>query len=348
MHHTWITHARAIAALLATSLSLAAADQSYHVDRTIPVGGEGRWDYVITDQSGKRLYVTRSSHTQALDTATGAVVYDIPDTKGVHGVALAPDLDRGYISSGEDATIIIFTLSTGKVIGAVPAAADADAIIYDPSTKQVLAFCGDAKAMLSIPANADPASAKSQSLDLGGKPEYAVADGAGKVFVNINDTSELAAIDMATRTITARWPIAPGQHATGLAIDAAHRLLFIGCRNKLMVVMDADKGTVLASLPIGAGVDATAFRGDQAFASCGDGTLTVVHEESPTTFTVAQTLTTERGARTMAVDPSSDAIYLPTAEFEPAPADAPRQRPQALPGSFHIVVVRSGPAPAPK
>lgn len=309
--------------------------------KTYEVGGEGGWDYLTVDAPGRRLFVSHASHVVALDIDTGKQVGDIPDTPGVHGIALASDLGRGFTSNGKDASAAIFDLKTLKVIGTVKTGDNPDAIVYDPATKRVFTMNGRSKDATAI----DAAEGKVVGrIELGGKPEFVVSDGAGKLFVNIEDKNEIVVIDPKELKVTAHWPIAPGEEPSGLAIDVKNHLLFSVCGNKKMVVLDAQTGKVVTTLPIGDRVDGAAFDPESglAYSSNGDGTLTVVHEDSASTFTVIQNVTTLPGARTIALDPKTHQVFLPTAKFE-APTqptqDQPRQRPTPVPGSFRILVV---------
>ncbi len=329
----------AFGALSATRPCTAGDATAFTVTKTFAVGGDGRWDYLSCDASGKFLYVPRSTHTQVLLTATGAVVADIPNTDGVHGVAIAGPEGRGFTSNGKPGTSTVFDLKTNAVLGTISTAEDADCIIYDPASHHVLAFCGDAGVMVPIAAAVALPGKAEAPVTLGGKPEFAAADGGGKVFVNLVDKNEVAEIDTATMKVIAHWPTAPGANPCGMSLDPATHRLYVGCRNQKLVVMDATSGKVLADLPIGPGVDATAFHGGLAFASCGDSTMTVVKETAPGTFTAVQTVTTAPGARTLAIDPVTGAIFMPSADFTPPPANAPRPRPQMVPGTFKIIVV---------
>jgi len=325
----------------------AAADQTYALSRTIKVGGDGGWDYVTLDAAGKLLYVTRTTHTMVIDAATGQTVHDIPGTARAHGVALVPEVGRGFISDGKGASVVVFDLNTGATLGKVPAAEDADGIIYDPASKQVLVMCGDAHLMVAIAPDVNPKGGMaSATIDLGGSPEFAAADGKGRVYVNIEDKDEVAVVDTHAMKVIAHWPLGAGKHPTGMSIDPESRRLFIGCRNGKLIVMNADDGKIVTDFPIGAYVDATAFDKGLVFASCGDGTLTIVREVSPDKFELAQTVKTEIGARTMAVDHGNGTIYLPTSDLilPPAPtAENPHPRPSPVPGTFRILVVtRSG------
>jgi DNA-binding beta-propeller fold protein YncE len=323
----------------------AAADQTYALTKTLKIGGDGGWDYATLDAAGKLLYVTRTTHTMVIDVASGKTIHDIPGTGRAHGVALVPDAGRGFISDGKGAAVIVFDLNTGATLGKVPAAEDADGIIYDPSSKQVLVMCGDSHQMVAIAPDVDPKAGKAAAtVDLGGSPEFAAADGKGRVFVNIEDKDEVAVVDTHAMKVVARWPLGPGKHPTGMSMDPESRRLFIGCRNGKLIVMNADDGKIVADFPIGTFVDATAFDKGLVLASCGDGTLTMVREMSPDKFELAGTVKTEIGARTMAVDHDSGTIYLPTSDLilppmTPSGTFAPGQRPRPVPGTFRILVV---------
>jgi len=314
---------------------------SYGVSTTLHIGGQGGWDYVTFDAGHNLLFVPRSTHTLVLDAASGSSVADIAGQKRNHGVALVPDAQRGFISDGDDASVVIFDLKSYAVLGKVKTEPDADGIIFDPASGKVLLVCGDAGVLIPISPDVDPAAGRADAaIDLGGKPEFLVADGQGKAFINLEDKDQVAVVDTKAMKVIAHWPVSPGGSPVGMSMDREHRRLFIGCRKPhMLIVMDADNGNVLASLPIGAGVDATRFDGD-AFASCRDGTLAVARETSPGKFEIVQTVKTPIGARTMDVDPRTHTIYLPTAEFLP-PA-SPGSRPAAKPDSFMIVVVKPG------
>lgn len=324
------------------ALALAAAGPGYHVAKTYKLGGEGGWDYLIADGNASRLYISRGTHVVVLDVDSGKSVGDIPDTQGVHGIALAPDLGRGFTSNGREGTVTIFDIQTLKPIGEkVKVGDNPDAILYDPATKRVFTFNGRSQDSTAI----DGASGKVLgTIKLDGKPEFAASDAKGTVFVNIEDKSELTVIDPNTLAVKAKWPLAPCTEPSGLAIDRKHRRLFAGCDNKMMAVVDADTGKVLATPAIGEGVDATAYDDDAglAFASCGEGVLTVVKQESADKYSVAENVKTQRGARTMALNSKTHDVYTVTANFGPRPAataDNPHPRPPILPDSFVVLVV---------
>src|ERR1017187_682771 len=320
---------------------LTAADGNYHLLKKIVLGGESGWDYLICDSAARRVYISRGTHVMVIDADSYAVVGDIPNTEGVHGIALAPEFGRGFTSNGRANSVTIFDLKTLKVLGTAPTGNGPDAILYDPASKRVFTFnghSGDATAIDAASGNV------AGTIPLGGKPEFAVADGLGHIYNNLEDKSELLQIDSQKLTVTARWPLAPGEEPSGLALDKEHRGLFAGCHNQMMAVVDADSGKVLATPAIGQGVDANAFDpGTQlAFSSNGEGTLTVVHEDSPEKFTPVASVPTQRGARTMALDLKTHKIFLVTAEFGPAPSatpEHPRPRPPAVPGTFTLLVV---------
>jgi DNA-binding beta-propeller fold protein YncE len=314
---------------------------AYRVAATFQVGGEGGWDYVTLKEDGRVLYVTRTTHTMVLDVASGRMIADIGGLQRAHGVALVPDAGRGFISDGGTGSVLIFDLKSRATLGKIAAAADADGIIYDHGSNRVLVMCGDAHQIVAFAPDVDPVHGKPAAIvDLGGKPEFAVADEKGKVYVNIVDKDEVAVVDTKAMKVVARWTTAPGAQPTGISMDRKTRRLFIGCRNKKLIVMNADDGKIVADLPIGAFVDATAFRDGLAFASCGDGTLIIVREVSPDQFEVGQVVQTQAGARTMAVDQTGVMIYLPTADLKFAPGSTPEHpRPVPVPGTFRILEV---------
>jgi DNA-binding beta-propeller fold protein YncE len=333
----------AIAQLLVTPLLItsALAASGYHLVKTYRLGGEGGWDYLTIDPSSRHLYISRATHVLVIDADSGKPVGDIPDTPGVHGIALAPELGRGFISNGREGTATVFDLNTLKPLAKVKAGENPDAILYDPATKRVFAFNGrshDATAIDAIK------QAVLGTIKLDGKPEFAISDGRGGVWVNIEDKGELAAIDPQNLQVKSVWPLKPCEEPSGLAMDRKNRRLFSGCDNKMMAIVDADTGKLVGTVPIGEGVDANAFDEESALAlaSCGEGVLTIVHEDSPDKFSVLENVPTQRGARTMALDPTTHQIFLVTANFGPRPAataENPHPRPSILPESFVVLVV---------
>jgi YVTN family beta-propeller protein len=317
------------------------ATNGYHVAQQFKLGGDGRWDYVAFDSIGHRLFIARQTRVTVVDAGTGKVLGEIGGLNGAHGIALAYPTGHGFASSGRDSMVTMFDLKTLQVLGRTKAAEDADAILYDPVSKRVFTFNGDAGSSTVI----DPVTGKViGTIELGGKPEFGVSAGDGKLYANIEDKNEVVEIDAAGMKVLRRWPIAPCEEPTGLAIDRINHRLFSVCHSKMMAVSDAQAGKLLTTVPIGEGVDASAFDPGTglAFASNGDGTLTVVHEDSPTTFHVVSNAVTKPGARTMALDPQTHRLYTVTADFGPAPAPTetqPRPRPSIVPGSFTVMVL---------
>jgi DNA-binding beta-propeller fold protein YncE len=293
------------------------------------------------DSAAQRLYVSHATEIVVIDLAQDQVCGEITNTPGVHGIALAPELGLGVTSNGRENMAGIVDLKTLQTLSKVETAQGPDGMLYDPGQKEAYLFCGRAELATVVDVKAAKVVA---TIPLGGRPEFATVDPeAGRIYDNLEDKSQVAVIDAKSYQVVTHWPIAPGEEASGMAIDVKNHRLFLGCHNGMMVMMDSTDGKVLASVPIGQGVDANAFDpGNQlAFASCGDGTTTIAKEESPDKLTVVQTLKTERGARTMALDPATHKIYLPTAQFESSTnqvAGAPRQRPRMVPGTFKILV----------
>jgi len=277
-----------------------------------------------------------------VDVDSGALVGDIPNTNGVHGIAIASDLDKGFISDGRDNNVTIFDVKTLKVLGTTPSGKNPDAIIYDPISKRIFAFNGSSKDVTAIDATTGKVAG---TIALGGKPEFAVADEKGHVFVNIEDTSEIVQFNSEKLAVESRWKIAPGEEPSGLAMDRKHRRLFSVCSNKLMVVVNADNGKVITTLPTGAGTDAAGFDPETGFAfssNGGDGTVTVAHEDAPDKYSVVENVPTLRRARTMALDAGTHKVYTVTAEFGQAPApttEQPRPRAPMVPGSFTLLIL---------
>jgi len=324
-----------------------AADPSYRLARTISASGEGGWDYLMVDPAARRLYVTRGTRVLVLNADSGATEGEIPNTDGVHGVAIASDLGRGFTSNGRANTITIFDPKTLATLGIVKTTGEnPDAILYDPLSHRVFTFNGRSA---NVTAVEGATGAVAGTFAVGGKPEFAVTDLAGRVYVNIEDKNEILAFDSRTLKVEAHWPLAGCDSPTGLAIDVKAKRLFAGCGNQVLVVLSTGDGRAVAKLPIGKGTDAVIFdpEANLVFSSNGDGTLTVIHEDSPDAFRVVQNLPTKEGARTMALDPKTHAIFLPAARFEPPPpptAENPRPRRKMVAGSFEILVA----APAVK
>ena len=331
----------ALMAMPAVGLGQGAPQQGpYRKLTEIAIGGEGGWDYLSVDAVNRRLYVSHATKVVVVDVDTNKVVGEVAPTPGVHGIAVAPELGRGFVSNGRESTVSIFDLKTLQTVGKVTTGENPDAILYVPPQKEVWAFNGRGRSATVFDAQTGAVRA---TVPLPGKPEFSVFDEkTGRVYDNIEDTSQLVAIDAVTHQLAATWPIAPGQEASGLALDPSTHRLFVGCSNELMLMVDATAGKVLASVPIGAGVDANAFDPGTglAFASSSDGTLTVAREDPAGTLKVVQALVTPPRSRTMTLDPKTHRLYVAAAEFAPAPpaADGRPQRPQVVAGSFKIVV----------
>ena len=315
------------------------AQKSYKVTDRVKLGGEGGWDYLTFDPAGNRLFITRGNHVMVVDAKTLKPSGDITDLSGTHGVALAQELGRGFISSGGDNMMVIFDLKTLKVIDKVKVGERPDAILYDGSAKRVYTF--NAKTQDSTVVDATTGKVIG-SVPLGGKPETGVADGKGNVYVNIEDRSEIVRIDTKNLTVAEHYPMAGCEDPSALAFDVAHRRLFAGCASKIVAVVDPDSGKLVTTVDIGGGVDAGAFnpKTQQIFMSCGaDGVVTVIHEDTPDKYSVVQTVPTEKGARTMALDDKSNTVYTVTAQFDPTPPP-PGQRRKMIPDTFELLVVK--------
>ena len=323
---------RALALILGlATLPLQPASGPYRITHTYTVGGDGGWDYVVPDPPNHRLFVGRSDRVMVLDENTGAVLGSVTGIKGAHGTAVVESAGRGFATSGNDQSVVMFDLKTFATIARIPAAEDADAVIYDAPSNRVFTFNGDAHSSTVI----DPQAGKRiKNLDLGGKPEYGASAGDGKVYANLTDISEVVEIDAKAATVLRRWPTAGCKNPVSMAIDTAHHRLFSGCRSGVMAVSDYEAGRVVATVPIGTGVDGAGFdaASGNAFASNADGTLTVIHQDSPDAYTVIQTLPTAVGSRNMGLDPSTHRVFLVSAKFGPAPAGG-RGRAPVLPGT---------------
>jgi DNA-binding beta-propeller fold protein YncE len=319
-----------------------AAKPSYKLTGHFPVGGDGGWDYLTVDAPSRRLFVSRSTHVMVVDADSGKILGDIPSTEGVHGIALAPGLKRGFTSNGRSSTVTVFDLATLQVTSRVKTTGEnPDAILFEPVTKRVFTFNGRGKNATAIDAASGDIAG---TVPLGGKPEFCASDASGRIFVNIEDKNEVAVIDAQKLTVEARWPLAPCEEPSGMAIDEKSQRLFVGCRNRLLVVMSTSDGRIVSKLPIGEENDAVAFDPEigLVLASNGDGTLTLMRETSPNTYAVVQTVATKKSARTLAIDTKTHHAFLPAADFGPPPlptAESPHPRPSLVPGSFQILVV---------
>jgi DNA-binding beta-propeller fold protein YncE len=330
-----------LVAVLCFSVTAAFAGPSgYRLAKTVSLPGDGFWDYLGFDNANRHLFVTHGTHVLVLDADTQATAGDIPDTPRVHGVAVANDLDRGFTSNGGDNTVTAFDLKTLKPIARYPTGTGPDSIAYEPVTHRVFTFNGGSKDATALDAATGAIAA---TIPLGGKPETAVADRRGNIFANVESTSEIVKIDARALKIVVRWPLAPCENPSGLAIDVAHGILFAGCDNRMMAIVDTATGKVLATPEIGSGIDADRFDPDTgyAFASNGEGTLTVIREDGPRKFSVLENVATQKGARTMEIDPKTHTVLLVTADRAappPATADNPHPRPAIVPGSFRLLV----------
>jgi DNA-binding beta-propeller fold protein YncE len=329
-------------AVAALSAGACRADELYHYLAQIPIGGESRWDYLSIDPLAHRLYVSHSAEVVVIDLQNNQIVGEITNTPGVHGVAIAPELGLGVTSNGRENKGGIVDLKTLQTLSKVDTSEGTDGMCYNPARKETYLFCGRANAATVVDVKGQKVVA---TIPLDGRPEFAQADPiADLVYDNIESKSEVAEIDGAAHTVITNWSIAPGESASGLAIDVKNHRLFLGCDNEMMVMMDDTSGKVVANVPIGRGVDANAFDpGTQlAFASCGDGTTTIAHEDAPDKLTVVQKLATERGARTMALDPVTHNIYLATAQVDTSTnqpsGGGERRRLRFVPNTFKILV----------
>lgn len=324
--------------LVSLSAMAQCAQAQYKQVGTIPLGGDGFWDYLTIDSGAHRLYVTRGTNVMVVDTAGNKIVGTIANTPGVHGVAIAAKLKRGYTSNGRENTVTVFDLATLKELKRIPVGKNPDAILYEPITNRVFTFNGSSNDITALDAVSDKVLG---TIPAGGKPEFSVSDGKGMIYVNIEDKSEVLAIDAKTLTVKGHWPLKPGEEPTGLAFDSARNLLFAVCGNKKMVVVDSQSGKVVTTVVIGDGSDAAAFdpTNNVALSSNGqDGTLTVVKVASKTSIKVIENIKTMQGARTMALDPKTHKIYLITAKFEPSKPGDGQRRPKMVPNSAVLLV----------
>jgi YVTN family beta-propeller protein len=327
--------------LLLLGLSLQGNAQHYKVNGRIPLGGEGGWDYLFADSANGQLYVSHGTQVEVVDLASEKPVAKITGMKRIHGIAVANDLNRGYISDGGDDVVLIFDLKSNAVLQKVPAGKNPDGILYDPYSRRVFAFNGRSNDVTAI----DAASGKvAGTIALDGKPEFPVSDGKGNVYANIEDKSEIVQLDPQTLKVKKTWPLSPCEEPSGLAIDLEARRLFSVCSNNKMAVVNADSGQVIATVAIGDGPDAAAYDPGSklVFSSNGSGTLTVVGQSSPDKYSVLENVPTERSARTMTLDTKTHKIYLSAAQLGATPeatADNPHPRPKIVPDSFHILVV---------
>jgi DNA-binding beta-propeller fold protein YncE len=331
-------HKAALVFTVATVASLVAqSGSSYHVTKTYTPGGEGSWDYIVPDPPNHRLFIARQNRVMVVDEDSGALLGEVTGIMGAHGTAVAEATGHGFATSGNDQSVVMFDLKTFKSLGRIPAAEDADAIVYDRASNRVFTLNGDAHSSTVI----DPrAGTRITNIPLGGKPEYGASAGDGKVYANLTDTSEVVEIDGKAATVVRRWPTAPCRQPVSMAIDTGHHRLFSGCRSGVMAISDYQAGKVVATVPIGMGVDGAGYdaASGNAFASNADGTFTVIHQDSPDEYRVAETLQTPPGSRNMGLDPTNHRVYLAAAKFGEAPAGGRGRRP-VLPGTFTLLVI---------
>ena len=338
-----------IALALAAVLQSANAQSDYKLLKSIPIGGEGGWDILTVDSDAHRLYLSHATKVVVVDLEKNSVAGEIADTPGVHAFLPVPKVERGFSSNGKDNNSSVVDLKTLRTISKVDTGEGPDAMAYDSKRGEVYVFNHKGSSATVIEAKSAKVIA---TIPLGGSPEFGAADSAaGRVYVNLEDKNEVAVIDTAKHEVVAHWPLAPGEEPTGIAFDAAHHRLFVTCNNKMMAMVDTENGKVVTTVPIGERVDGCAFdeKTQLAFASCGEGVTTIAREETPDKLTVVQTLQTERGARTMALDPQTHRIYLPSAQFQPPPPASPGAspgRPTIVPNSLKLLVY--APSESPK
>ncbi|MEO8737309.1 MAG: DUF5074 domain-containing protein [Edaphobacter sp.] len=328
-----------VLAIAVTSTTLLAQQSSsYRVTHTYALGGDGSWDYVVPDPPSHRLYIARQNHVMVVDEDSGKLLGEVSEVHGAHGTAIAADTGHGFATSSEDKSVVMFDLKTFKVLNRIPAAEDADAILFDRTSNHIFTLNGDAHSSTVI----DPRSGTFiKNLPLGGKPEYGVSAGDGKVYANLTDTSEVVEIDAKTATVVRRWSTAPCRQPVPMAIDMVHHRLFSGCRSGVMAVSDYRAGKVVATVPIGTGVDGAVYdpATSNAFASNADGTLTVIHQDGPDQYHMIQTVATPVGSRNMGFDPTSHRLFIVSAKFGPVPAGG--RRGLVLPGTFTLMTIES-------
>jgi DNA-binding beta-propeller fold protein YncE len=316
---------------------LAQSPSSYRITQTYTLGGEGRWDYIVPDPPNHRLFIARENRVMVVDEDRGTLLGEVTGIQGAHGTAVAETTGHGFATSGNDQSVVMFDLKSYKVLGRIPAAEDADAIVYDSASNRVFTLNGDAHSSTVI----DPrAGTLITNIALGGKPEYGASAGDGKVYANLTDTSEVVEIDAKSASVGRRWSTAPCKQPVSMALDTAHHRLFSGCRSGVMAISDYQAGKVVATVPIGSGVDGAGYdaASGNAFASNADGTLTVIHQDTPDQYRVMETLQTPQGSRNMGLDTTNHRVYVVSAKFAPAPAGG-RGRPGVLPGTFNVMVI---------
>lgn len=319
-------------------------DGGYHLlkkyDLGAAPGGKEYWDYITFDAAARHLYISHNTEVKVVDADSGAIVGSIPDLKRVHGIALVSQLGRGFLSDGGADEVVVFDIKTLKVTGHIKTGGNPDCIIYDPASKHIFTMNGKTNDASVI----DPGtSTVVATIPIGGRPEYAVADGHGRIYENVEDKNEVVTIDSMNNTVKAHWPIAPAEEATAIDLDATHHRLFVGGRNKILAILNIDTGKVVQTFPIGAGVDTNIFEAETGmlFVAAREGILHVFHEDSPDQFSVVEGVKTEFGARNMALDPKTHHLFIDTADFTPAPqptAEQPHPQPTPVSGTFRLLV----------
>ena len=329
-------------ALALTTLGslLAQSSSSYRVTHTYTLGGDGSWDYIVPDPPHHRLFIARQNRVMVVDEDSGTLLGEVTGIQGAHGTAVAESTGHGFATSGNDQSVVMFDLKTFRVLSRIPAAEDADAILYDSASNRVFTLNGDAHSSTVI----DPrAGTLITNIPLGGKPEYGASAGDGKVYANLTDTSEVVEIDAKKATVARRWSTGECKQPVAMAVDSAHHRLFSGCRSGVMAVSDYQAGKVVATLPIGKGVDGAGFdaASGNAFASNADGTLTVIHQDAADQYHVVENVQTPQASRNMGLDPTNHRVFIVSAKF--GPAESGRGRPPVLPGSFALMVIERDP-----
>ncbi|MBV9612088.1 MAG: hypothetical protein JO091_06430 [Acidobacteriaceae bacterium] len=325
----------AFVVLLTAALLLAQSHTSYRVTHKYPLGGDGSWDYIVPDPPNHRLFIARQTRVMVVDEDNGTLLGEVSGIHGAHGTALAGASGHGFATSGQDQSVIMFDAKTFKSLKRIPAAEDADAIVYDAPSDRVFTLNGDAHSSTVI----DSSGQLVTNIQLGGKPEYGASAGDGKVYANLTDTNEVVEIDSKSAKVARRWPTGPCKQPVSMAIDSAHHRLFSGCRSGVMAISDYENGRVIATLPIGTGVDGAGYDSASAdvFASNADGTLTVIHQDSPDQYHVAQSVETPLGSRNMGLDPANHRVYVACAQFGPKPPGA--RRGPVIANSFAVLVI---------
>ena len=324
----------AFAVLVAAAV---AQQATYKIAHTYTLGGDGFWDYVVPDPPSHRVFIARQTRVMVVDEDSGTLLGEVPGINGAHGTAIAQATGHGFATSGMDQAVVMFDLKTFQPLKKIPAAEDADAIVFDPASNRVFTLNGDAHSSTVI----DPREGTLiTNIPLGGKPEYGASAGDGKVYANLTDVGEVVEIDAKTATVSRRWPTAPCRNPVSMAIDTARKRVFSGCRSGVLAVSDYSAGRLITTVPIGMGVDGAGYdpSSHDVFASNADGTLTVIHQDAADSYRVVQTLTTPVGSRNMGLDPTNHRLFVVSAKFGPPPPTG-RGRGPVAPGSFSLMVI---------